>query len=121
MSNVLSAEKREQVVALGRLGGRCDGSSRPGVCAAKRPAPTWRAAGVAVRPPGGWGRLPAKPAKEVSTDPGPGDVKNPPPERSPRASACGPYRELIEAGLGRGRNAKFQEASRGTGRRPTVR
>ena len=42
-----------------------------------------------------------KPANEVSTDFGP----PPPPSRSPIASACEPYRELIEQGLRRGRNA----------------
>jgi transposase len=54
----------------------------------------------------------AKPAIEVSTDPGallPG-VDGPPspaapPGRAPTASACAPYRELIEAALARGRDA----------------
>jgi len=49
----------------------------------------------------------AKPANEVITDPGakPAPVRAVPPTRSPSASACGPYRELIEMGLARGRNA----------------
>src|SRR5581483_11116571 len=61
--------------------------------------------------PGGWGRgAPAKPAIEVITDSG-GEsaaitVPGPVPARSPSASACEPYRELIETGLSLGRNAK---------------
>ena len=43
----------------------------------------------------------AKPAKEVSPDPA-----CPRPGRSPSASACEPFRELIELGLRQGRNAK---------------
>ena len=84
-----------------------------------------RAAGIAVRPPGGWGRTPPKPAKEVITDLGPAKPANevitdygaelsvrrtvsppgPPPSRSPSASACAPLRDAIELGLSRGRNA----------------
>jgi len=49
----------------------------------------------------------AKPANEVTTDPGSSPARNQGlpthPERS--ASACEPHRELIEQGLGRGRNA----------------
>jgi transposase len=62
-----------------------------------------KAAGLAVRPPGRWGHPPANPAKEVSTDPGP--PWPPRPSRAPTASACAPYRELIELALARGRNA----------------
>jgi transposase len=69
-----------------------------------------RAAGIPIRPPGGWGRLtPAKPAIEVITDSAidPEVTTDPgsPPGRSPSASACEPYRDLIELGLSRGRNA----------------
>ena len=57
-----------------------------------------------MRPPGGWGRNAAKPAIEVSTD---SAAEKPPrpPGRSPSASACEPYREVIEAQLAKGRNA----------------
>jgi hypothetical protein len=63
-----------------------------------------RAAGIAVRPSGGWGRNAAKPAIEVSTD---SVAEKPPrqPGRSSSASACEPYREVIEAELAKGRNA----------------
>ena len=48
--------------------------------------------------------MPAKPAIEVSTD---SEAEKPPrqPGRSPSASACEPYREVIEAELAKGRNA----------------
>src|SRR5271157_1369439 len=51
---------------------------------------------------------PAKPASgagEVTTDSG-GETPAPQPGRSPSASACEAYREAIEAGLSKGRNAK---------------
>jgi transposase len=50
---------------------------------------------------------PSKPANEVTTDPAtapaPGSAILP--KRSPSASACEPYREIIEVALARGRNA----------------
>ena len=48
-----------------------------------------------------------KPASEVTTDPAaePAPVSAMPPKRSPSASACEPYREIIEVALARGRNA----------------
>ena len=67
-----------------------------------------KAAGVPVRPPGGWGRTHPKPAIEVSTDSG-GEVEAvdsmPPDDTSQSASACEPYREFIETALAKGRNA----------------
>lgn len=141
MANVLSDDKKQQVLALGRLGWslrRIQGAT--GV--RRETASVYlKAAGIAVRPPGGWGRrapskaaiqvitdfdaakpsaeestgpparasisdltpptAPAKPANEVITDSGPGAH----PTRCPSASACELYRELIELGLARGRNA----------------
>src|SRR5262249_28916117 len=54
----------------------------------------------------------AKPAKEVHTDSVSGEAAGsaappwpPEPTRSPRASRCEPYREIIERGLALGRNA----------------
>ena len=71
-----------------------------------------KAAGIAFRPPGGWGRRPpAKPANEVITDFGAElsveaqTAPTPPANRSPSASACVSYREAIELGMSRGRNA----------------
>ena len=79
-----------------------------------------KAAAIAVRERGGRPRVwpPANPAttSEVSTDSAAANPATtsevstdlPPPapgERSPRASACEPYRELIERALRQGRNA----------------
>ena len=75
-------------------------------------------AGIVVRPPGRWGHPPpsesAKAAIGVITESEP-DSKaairvitdsNPPrPRHNPSASACEPYRELIEQAASRGRNA----------------
>lgn len=64
-----------------------------------------RAAGIELRPPGGWGRsAPAKPANEVTTDIG-AELAWPQPGRSPSSSACEIHRGAIEVGLARGRNA----------------
>jgi hypothetical protein len=70
MSNALSAEKREQVVALGRLGWPLRRIEEATGVRRETASGYLKAAGIAVRPPGGWGRLAAKPAKEATTDPG---------------------------------------------------
>lgn len=104
MSNVLSEEKKQQVIALGRLGWSLRRIERAAHIRRETAGAYLRAAGIAVRPPGGWGRNAAKPAIEVSTD---SEAEKPPrhPGRSPSASACEPYREIIEAELAKGRNA----------------
>jgi transposase len=119
MGNVLSDEKKQQVLALGRLGWPLRRIEEATGVRRETSSGYLRAAGIAVRPPRGWGH--AKAAKEAITDPGQQDAdsnpaKDPipdlggtawrPPGRSPAASACEPYREIIEDGLGRGRNAK---------------
>ena len=109
MSNVLSEENKQQVIALGRLGWSLRRIQRATRIRRETAAGYLRAAGIAVRPPGGWGRRPpAKPANEVTTDFGAGSVdgKAPVPSRSPSSSACEPYRDVIELGLSRGRNAR---------------
>ena len=116
MSNVLSEEKKQQVVALGKLGWplrhieKATGVRRETVSA------YLKAAGVVVCLPG-WGRrAPAKPAMQVTTDPpkpaigvttdsGTCGDQRPPTHPEVSASLCGPYREWIEQGLNRGRNA----------------
>jgi transposase len=108
VSNVLSEEKKQQVIALGQLGWSLRRIQRATRIRRETAAGYLKAAGIAVRPPGGWGRSPAKPAIEVSTDPGgenPGVEAARRPGRSPSASACEPYREIIEAALSKGRNA----------------
>ncbi len=127
MSNVLSEEKKQQIVALGRLGWSLRRIQRATGVRRETAGDYLRAAGIEPRPPGRWGRQPpAKPANEVTPGPGSGSKPaievtpdsgaaaapvraaepEPAPGRSPTASACEPYREVIEAGLAKGRNAK---------------
>jgi hypothetical protein len=68
MSNVLSEAKRQQVIALGRLGWPLRRiEQETGV--RRETASTYpKAAGVGVRPPGAWGRrAPSNPTNEVTT------------------------------------------------------
>src|SRR5438093_10621714 len=121
MANVLSAEKRQQVIALGRLGWSLRRIEEATGVRRETASTDLRAAGVVVRPPGRWGQ-PPKPAIEVSTDSGAAPASHPAngvgvstdspaapplprPGRSPAAGACEPYRELIATALARGRNA----------------
>ena len=133
MSNVLSQEKKEQVIALGRLGWSLRRIEQATGVRRETAGRYLRGAGIAVRPPGGWGkRAPAKPANEVTTDPEsrkPSVEGLPGPETSKPAievttdseaqnraiaelrepgstsgSGCEPYREIIERDLSRGRN-----------------
>jgi len=162
MANVLNEEKKQQVLALGRLGWPLRKIQQATRIRRETASQYLKAAGIAVRQPGGWGRRTAKPANEVITDfgagkpaiaviPDPNPNPNPEkpstkgkakatskpanevitdsevipdlnpsqpdevgalasapvvsPQRSPSASACDPYREAIELGLSRGRNA----------------
>jgi transposase len=101
MTNVLNEQKRQQVVALGRLGWPLRRIEEATGVRRETAGAYLRAAGIAIRPPRHWGRRapPAKPANEVSTDPA-GVMSWPPrPGRSLRASACEPYREAIEQAL----------------------
>jgi transposase len=113
VSNVLSEGKREQVIALGRLGWSLRRIEKTVHIRRETVSGYLKAAGIPVRPPGAWGRrTPANPANEVITDfgaestpenaTGTGQL----PGRSPSASACESWREVIELGLSRGRNAK---------------
>ncbi len=118
MSNVLSEEKKQQVIALGKLGWPLRRIEQATGVRRETAGAYLKAAGIAVRPPGAWGRrAPAKPANEVTTDPADSKPANevttdfapltspPTSSRDRVASACEPYRELIQQGLGRGRNA----------------
>ncbi len=139
VSNVLNEEKKQQVIALGRLGWSLRRIQESTGVRRETAASYLKSAGVGVRPPGAWGhQLPAKPANgvitdsaaskpateiaaepalakpanEVITDSGAGltpdpakEAASPQPGYSPSASACTPYREVIEAGRARGRNA----------------
>ena len=111
MSNVLNEEKKQQVIVLGRLGWSLRRIQKEIGVRRETAAAYLKAAGIAFRPPGSWGRQPpAKPANEVITDFGAElaaspAAPEPQPDRSPSASACAPYREAVELGLSRGRNA----------------
>ena len=106
MSNVLSEEKKQQVIALGKLGWplrrieKATGVRRETISA------YLKAAGVVVCLPG-WGhRAPAKPDMPVTTDPpkpaigvttdsGASHNQGPPTHPEESASLCEPYREWI--------------------------
>jgi transposase len=164
VSNVLSEQKKQQIIALGRLRWTLRRIERETGVRRETAAAYLKAAGVALRPPGGWGRRPptepangvipdsdpakpanevitdsrpakpanqvttdsdpakpanevitdsrpAKPTNEVTTDSGgqllnqPAAEQEPGPQRSPSASACAAFREVIEVGLSKGRNA----------------
>ena len=71
MSNVLSEEKKQQVIALGRLGWSLRRIQRAIGVRRETAAGYLRAAGVELRPSGGGGRsapAAAKPATQVTTD-----------------------------------------------------
>ena len=93
MANVLGREKREQVLALGRLGWSLRRIQAETGVHRETASAYLKAAGIGIRGPGRWGDRPQRPAIETSTDSGL------PPGRSPQASACEPYREWIEAGV----------------------
>jgi len=70
VSNVLSQEKKQQVIALGRLGWSLRRIQESVGVRRETAASYLRAAGLTVRPPGGWGwPPPAKAAIKVITDP----------------------------------------------------
>jgi hypothetical protein len=117
MSNFLNEEKKQQVITLGKLGRPLRRIEQVTGVRRETASAYLKSAGVVVCLPG-WGRrAPAKPAIGVTTDPDPSKAANevtsdfgqpisPPTAQQDRVtSACEPYRELIEQGLGRGRNA----------------
>jgi len=133
VSNVLSEEKKKQVIVLGQLGWTLRRIEKETGVRRETAAGYLKAVGISVRSSGRWGHgSPATPASEV-TDPGPAKPSNgdstgsasakpaievttdfaaeaepavlPAPTRSPSASACEPFHELIELGISRGRNA----------------
>ncbi|HEX6729938.1 MAG TPA: IS21 family transposase [Pyrinomonadaceae bacterium] len=133
MSNVLSDDKRQQIIALGRLGWSLRRIEQAIGVRRETASGYLRDAGISVRQPGNRGRA-AKPAIEVFTDSDPAnrvilednkaEVAKPAikvftdsgltkpatdpsarPDKALTLSSCEPYRELIEMGLQRGRNA----------------
>src|SRR5450755_3028786 len=70
MANVLNEEKKQQVLALGRLGWSLRRIQQTTRIRRETASAYLKAAGIAVRPPSGWGRRAPKPANEVITDSG---------------------------------------------------
>jgi hypothetical protein len=110
MSNVLSEEKKQQVIALGKLGWSLRQIEQATGVRRETASIYLKTAGVVVCLPGWARRAPAKPAIGVTTDPDPAKpamqvTTDSGPPRGQSTSACEPYRELIEQGLDRGRNA----------------
>jgi transposase len=120
MANILGDDRKQQVLALGRLGWPLRRIEQATGVRRETAGAYLRAAGIAIREPrrrrpptpaSPVSTDPANPASEVSTDfgaglPSPaGLAPGSPPGRAPTASACEPYRELIDLALGRGRNA----------------
>src|SRR5215467_7353529 len=69
MANVLSDDKKQQVLALGRLGWSLRRIQEATGVRRETASVYLKVAGIAVRPPGGWGRRAAsKPAIQVITD-----------------------------------------------------
>ena len=113
----MNEEKKKQVIALGQLGWALRRIEKETGIRRETAAGYLKAAGIPVRPAGGWGKHklpPAKPANEVTTGSeaakpangsevttGSGEERKPP---DPTASASEPYRELIESALSQGRN-----------------
>src|SRR5215216_5220985 len=128
MSNVLSDDKRQQIIALGRLGWSLRRIEQATGVRRETASAYLKAAGIGIRQPG-WVR--AKPAIEVTTDSNPttrdnsvsnqAKVAKPaievttdseltnsltkPQSAGQTLSHCEPYREFIRESLGRGRNA----------------
>ncbi len=119
MANVLEEEKQKQVIALGRLGWSLRRIEEETSVRRETASAYLKAAGVEVR---GRGRPRQSKAAispaEVSTDPDSkpaisegvstdfwGPKWPPAPSRAPSASACEPFREVIQEALDRGRNA----------------
>src|ERR1019366_8958667 len=109
MANVLNEEKKQQVLALGRLGWSLRRIQQATSIRRETASAYLKTAGIAVRPPSGWGGRAPKPPKEVITDltlpqrdeggallSETGGEHAASPQPSPRASACEPYREAIE-------------------------
>lgn len=118
----MSEEKRQQILALGRLGWPLRRIQQATGVRRETAGAYLKAAGVAIRAPGGWGRRkPAKAANEVptglaATSPAAADQNRPTvstdskpvpsPGRSPTGSACEPYFDFIGLSRSKGRNAK---------------
>jgi transposase len=118
MANVLSKEKQQQVLALGRLGWSLRRIEEETGTRRETASNYLKAAGIPIRAPRTRQR-PPKPASQASTDSGPGSKPASQastdsggqekalirPGRAPAASACEPHRDFIEQSMSKGRNA----------------
>jgi hypothetical protein len=69
VGNVLTEEKKQQVLTLGRLGWSLRRIEKQTGIRRETAGAYLKAAGIALRPPGAWGkRAPPKPANAVTTD-----------------------------------------------------
>src|SRR5437868_11371445 len=123
MSNVLNEAKKQQVLALGKLGWPLRRIEQETGVRRETAGAYLKAAGIGVRPPRMWGRRPpAKPGNEVTTG---SDATKPAnenevttgfgvelsdsrpkdPKRALSTSFCEPFRDAIELSLSRDRNA----------------
>src|SRR5664279_870373 len=66
MANVLNEEKKQQVLALGRLGWSLRRIQQATRIRRETASAYLKTVGIAVRPPSGWGRRAPKPANEVA-------------------------------------------------------
>jgi len=123
MSNVLSEEKKQQVIALGKLGWTLRRIEQETGVRRETAGAYLKAAGVSVSRPGWRRRSSSKPAIQVATDSGGAKPANeaevitdfirpfsekssiPLPASTSSDSICEAFRETIELGLSRGRNA----------------
>jgi transposase len=112
MTNILGDDTQQQVLALGRLGWPLRRIEAATGVRRETASAYLKAAGIPVRLPRRRRPPAPNPASQVSTDfggpsagPEPLPPWPPPASRAPTASACEPYRELIERALARGRNA----------------
>src|SRR5690349_3855223 len=123
MSNVLSEQKKQQVIALGKLGWPLRRIEKETGVRRETAGAYLKAAGIAIHLPGWRRRSTSKPAIQVATDSDgskpansavvttdfirPFSQKTPIalPGSSQSESVCEPFREAIEVGISRGRNA----------------
>jgi len=112
MSNVLSEEQKQQVLALGRMGWSMRRIERETGIYRDTAARYLREAGITVKKPGRPGKETAKPAiNAAEVIPGSAPQNSNPaipatPGKPSTPSACEPFRDTIEEALSRGRNAK---------------
>src|SRR5687767_834943 len=126
MSNVLSDDKRQQIIALGRLEWSLRRIEEATGVRRETASAYLKAAGIPLRPPRAQrvpkSGQPAGPSLDLDANPAsleppspdldanPASLEPPSPDpsaqASPAASSCEPYREIIEQALARGRNGK---------------